>query len=102
IGSGLKEEFGLSEGDVFDLVLPGGQRQEVTVTGLFDLKLANLNKSWVLTGQDTVRSLFDLSDDISTVEIQVADVFTADAAAEEIENRIDRADLTVKTGKTTT
>src|SRR5690606_1873769 len=36
---------------------------------------------------------------ISTVEIQVADVFTADAAAEEIENRIDRADLTVENWK---
>jgi lipoprotein-releasing system permease protein len=60
----------------------------MTVTGIFDLQVASLNNSWVLTNLATAQSLFTYDQQITGVEMQVADVFTADTTAAAIQDSL--------------
>ena len=78
LGSDLARETRLLTGDSVTLELPGGGRQSLTVSGIFDLGNQTLNETWLFMDLNRAQRLLGLEGDISRVEAQVADVFDAD------------------------
>jgi len=76
-------ELSLSVGDPVDITITGGTKLTYTVSGVFDLKVQSLNKSWFLTTLESAQDQLDKSGLISTIEMQVDDdsVFQVDELA---------------------
>ena len=84
IGSDLQELMEIAVGEDVDIIIPDGTITTVSVTGIFDLKVSGINKSWVITGLETAQSVFGLGDEITAIEMQTEDIFNADLYGEEI------------------
>jgi len=84
LGKDLVEEAGLKTGDSVDIVTPLGKMQKVTISGIYDLKVSSLNKSWTIAELPLVQSIFEYGNEVTSVEIQISDVFAADTAAQNI------------------
>ena len=81
LGRDLAQEAGVAAGDTVTLLTPLGGRKEVMVTGIFDLKVSSLNKSWVLAGTGLVQEVFGLGSSVTSIEMQLIDPFAADKTA---------------------
>ena len=82
------EEFGLSLGDTVTLYMPpttgGGmavERTDVTIAGVFDFKVTSLNDTWIVATIPAVRTILNLGDVVTSLEMQATDVFATDADA---------------------
>ncbi len=84
VGKELAEEANLQKGDIIEILTPLGKTRRAVISGIYDLKVSSLNKSWIITGLTTVQSVFEYGDEITSIEIQVSDVFEADIIAENI------------------
>ncbi|QSX07726.1 ABC transporter permease [Alkalibacter rhizosphaerae] len=89
MGVTLQEELGLSLGDEIDLVTPEGTTETFVLSGFFDFKVSNINRSWLLTDLKTAQDLFGLDGAVTSMEMQVEDVFAADLVAESIGEGLD-------------
>ncbi len=89
IGKELAEEADLKKGDTIEILTPSGKSQQVIISGLYDLKVSNLNKTWILTDLSTVQSIFEFGDEITSIEIQISDVFEADIISKNISSILD-------------
>lgn len=83
-GKEFIEEAELKLNDTVTILTPQGSTREVTVSGIFDLGVTTLNKNWALAETSLVQSIFDYGDEVTAIEAQVADVFTADVIADRI------------------
>lgn len=81
VGKNLAESAGIELGDTIEFLTPQGGVTEVTVSGIFDLKVATVNKSWIPTMLSTAQTVFDSDGRLTSVETQVSDVFAADDTA---------------------
>ncbi|HEY5465962.1 MAG TPA: FtsX-like permease family protein, partial [Clostridia bacterium] len=84
IGSALADEIGIGPGDKLQIANPQGDKADWVVSGVFDLKVAALNKTWIVSDLNTVRSMFDRASSmerLTSIEMQVTDVFSADVVA---------------------
>jgi lipoprotein-releasing system permease protein len=88
VGKGLAEQLKLSLNDTLTLQTPSRKTVEVTVVGIADLKVAAINDSWVIGTTAFAQDLLDMGNKISTVEIQVKDVFKADVLATELTPKV--------------
>ena len=87
LGVDLKEEAGISIGDEIKLLANFGDTSTVTVTGFFNLGVASLNKSWTITNLETAQSIFSYDDQVTSINMQLKDVFLADTVADSIKER---------------
>lgn len=87
LGVDLKEEAGISIGDEIELLANFGDTSTVTVTGFFNLGVASLNKSWTITTLETAQSIFSYDDQVTSINMQLKDVFLADTVADSIKER---------------
>lgn len=85
IGLDLAKETGLAIGDTVEVLVGSPEKSTMKITGLFDLGVSSLNKSWVLTTLATAQNLFDYGDRLIGIEMQVEDVFAADTIAQSIQ-----------------
>lgn len=85
IGKELQEETAVSLGDSITVLSGSGESREVSISGIFDLGAANLNRSWILTNIPTAQELFVYGDAITSIEMQATDVFLADTLAQEMQ-----------------
>jgi len=99
IGIDLQTEAGIEIGDELDVLSSQGDNQTFTVTGIFNLGVASLNSSWTITTLETAQDMFGMEDSVSSINMQVTDVFAADAIAASIEERIDNEELVVENWK---
>ena len=99
IGRNLSEELEIAVGDKLQLRIPAGAVVAYTVTGLFDLGVAAVDGSWVVTNLRTAQNLFGFGDRVTSVEMKVVDIFSADVVAADIEKLIDNEDLDVSNWK---
>lgn len=90
IGRGLQKELGVSLGDELQIIANTGQIKKLKVTGFYDLKVAALNKAWMLTNLKTSQNIFSLQDKVTSIEMQVKDVFKADIIAEDLSSIVDK------------
>lgn len=94
VGKELQKELGVKLGDKIVILTPKGVEKEVSITGFFDLKVASINKSWIISDINTPQQIFGNGDKITSIEMQVSDVFKADEIAKVVEGKL--TDETVK------
>jgi len=81
IGTDLQKELECKIGDTYQIVTPDGTKKNFVVSGIFDFKVAVLNKLWIIANSNAVQQLFNLEGSVTSIEIQVSDVFAADSIA---------------------
>ncbi|HOZ54518.1 MAG TPA: ABC transporter permease [Clostridia bacterium] len=86
IGIDLKKEIECKVGDLYEITTPMGTKKEFKISGIFDVKILSLNKLWVIADFSTVQNMFDLKGKVTSIDIQVKDVFEADKIATKFEN----------------
>jgi len=98
IGKDLSLESGIGVGDELEVQANVMETKTLTVTGIFDLGVASINKTWAISTLPTAQALFDYGDEVTGIELQVKDVFAADTLASEIQQTVG-TELTVDNWK---
>ncbi|TYC03023.1 MAG: ABC transporter permease [Kosmotoga sp.] len=88
VGKEFSEENKIAINDSVLLVNSSNEEKEFKVSGIFDLNVANLNKSWLITNLETVQKYSNLNNSVSKIELQIKDVFLADEFASDIAEKI--------------
>lgn len=104
VGSVLLEDLGLQIGD--KLVIksdpnPIKPNTTVTITGVFDLGSEQVNKSWIIGSTQLVRSISGITNEITSINIQVKDIFKADSIANEVRQKLNNPNVEVVDWKQT-
>ncbi|MFC2016519.1 ABC transporter permease [Chloroflexota bacterium] len=99
IGKELREKLEAGIGDELVVKTPDGKEANLTISGFFDLGVASINESWILANLDTTQRIFNFSNRITSIEMTVKDIFTADTTARDIENLLDNDDIKVENWK---
>jgi lipoprotein-releasing system permease protein len=102
IGKELAKEGQLKVQDSISMVTASGEVKEFVVSGIFDLKVAALNKNWAVMNRTAAQKLFALEGKVTSIETQMSEenVFSADEAALLIENALNDSNLKVENWKT--
>jgi lipoprotein-releasing system permease protein len=87
IGSTLAADLGVGVGDTLRVASTEGVEDVVSIAGIFELGAESVDKTWVVTSLRHAQALFALPGGATTIELKVADVFTADHVADEIRDR---------------
>ncbi len=85
IGVNLAKEANLKVEDQVTFLTDFNRGETATITGFFDLEQSNLNSTWILTDTETAQDLFGYGEDVTSIEMQVEDVFQADTIGDAIE-----------------
>jgi lipoprotein-releasing system permease protein len=85
IGIELAKDLGLALGDKLRLVTIDGRNDLFTVAGIFDIGNRDLNRRWVYTSINVAQSLLNLPGAITQIDLRVANLFTADATAQQLQ-----------------
>ena len=83
IGRELAEDLGLQLGDKLR-VSTGSRSQMLTVTGLFDMGSREFNRRRIFTTLRMAQTLLELPGRVSVIDLSVADLFDAEAAADSL------------------
>ncbi len=78
IGKELQQELGVKIGDKLHVITNSGEVNELTITGFYNLNVASINKSWMITTIETSQKIFSLENKVTGIEMQVTEVFKAD------------------------
>ncbi len=81
IGVELAGALGLTVGDKLRIVAPDDRGDVVTVRGIFDIGNKDANERWVFVSLRSAQALLDLPGGVSTIEVRVADLFSAEPVA---------------------
>lgn len=91
MGKTLFEELELSLDDTVTIYMPpttGGmnavERTDVTIVGVFDFRVTQINDTWIITTIPTVRTILGIDDVLSSIETQLIKVFDSDINATEL------------------
>jgi lipoprotein-releasing system permease protein len=98
IGTVLKEELGLGLMDALEITNSDRTTRNVNITGFFELGSA-FTDSWVVMPLGTCQSIFGLGNNVTSIEIQVDEVFKADIVAQDITIQLNDATLKVSNWK---
>ena len=99
IGRELQEETETKIGDNLQIVLSDGTVNTFTIAGFYDLGVAGINNTWILTTLTTTQRILGFYNRVSSIEFTVDDVFTADSVAARINDSLDNEDLRVENWK---
>jgi len=81
IGKDLAVDLGVSSGDPISLELPGQDPLALMVDGIFDLGVSAINQRWLVMDQRQAAALLGIGDQVTSLELQVQDVFLAEQIA---------------------
>jgi lipoprotein-releasing system permease protein len=91
IGKETQIQYDLKIGDEL-FIAKGRPPYNITyrliISGFYDLGVASLNRLWAITQNQTVAELFEFGSKISSINVQVTEVFAADVIAEQVKNLI--------------
>lgn len=88
IGKELQNELGISINENIEIISNTGKTSELKVVGFYDLGVASLNKSWLLTPLTTSQEMFSLDNSVTTIEMQTNDLFNADVIASDLSSSL--------------
>lgn len=88
IGTELAKKLGADIGSDIKVTIPRGDTVTLKVTGIFDLQVAALNRTWVVTDLETAQSVLKIGDEITSIEMQTREVFTADTVARKVKRAL--------------
>lgn len=81
IGTELASDLGLAVGDKIRLGAADDRADVFTVRGIFEIGNKDANERWVFVSLRSAQTLLDLVGGVSTIEVKVADIFSAEAVA---------------------
>ena len=84
IGTLLAQDLGLEVGSKLRLEAGDGRHAVVTVAGIFELGVRELDLRYVYLDLKLAQSLLDLSGGVTLIDVTVQDLFAADATAHRI------------------
>jgi len=84
IGTTLAAKLRLQPGSPMRISLAGGASEVFTVAGIFDFEVEQLNESWVIMSRQRSAALFGYDGGVTSIEIQVRDVFAANRLAQRL------------------
>ncbi len=84
VGTDFFREHELSLGSSIRVTLPSGGSRTLIVNGVFDLGNGQANGSWIIMDFSAAQKLLGFGNRIARIELQVEDVFAADATAASI------------------
>lgn len=88
VGTNLAKNLELTLNDTVAFLTTNFNEEELEIVGIFDLGVANLNETWIVNQLNSAQSIFDEENQISTIEMQIEDVFDADLIADDIESSL--------------
>lgn len=87
LGESFADKYGLAPGDPVLVTLPGGVRQKLRLSGVFDVGTAAVNdRTGFTTGELTRRALALGADEYTSIQTQLDEPFASPAAIDEWEN----------------
>ena len=99
VGRELREELETDVGGRLAVFTPDGSVTIFTISGFYDLGVASINKTWIITDLRTAQQIFGFDRRITSIEMTVDDVFRADVIAHRIEQVLRDEDITVENWK---
>jgi lipoprotein-releasing system permease protein len=87
IGTELANDLGLSVGDKIRVGSLDDRSDVFTIRGIFDIGNKDANERWVFISLRSAQTLLDLVGGVSTIEVKVADIFTAESIAVDLSAR---------------
>lgn len=98
IGRELNKELKKKVGERLKITTPTGKIEEFIISGFYDLEVASINKSWVITDLSTVGNIFGFEDKITSIEaqIQAEDVFNADSVSKNTKYNLNSQEVKVE------
>jgi lipoprotein-releasing system permease protein len=87
IGTELAKSLGLEVGDKFRIETIYRRATILRVSGIFDLGNKDVNRRWILTNLRLAQSLLSSPGGVTSIEIRLKDVFTAEDTAMRINAR---------------
>jgi len=87
VGNKLAAELGIVVGDKLRIRSSEGVEIVATVRGIFELGNEGVDATWVLTSLRQAQSLYGLPAGVTTIELKVGDVFSAERIAADIGER---------------
>lgn len=88
LGNSFADKLELSLNDSLTVVTIDRRSVDVIVVGTFDLKVAALNNSWMISTLQASQTLAESENQITSIEIQIKDVFKSDILVEEINQNL--------------
>lgn len=88
VGKDLQKELNLKLNDNIEIISNSGVAKELDIVGFYDLGVASLNKTWVITPLSTAQDIFSLGSSVTNIEMQTDDLFNADIIAGDISSGI--------------
>lgn len=95
IGKNLKEALGVNVGDTITVKTQSQKFMDVKIVGILDLKIAALNDSWMISDLNTSQTLFGYGNTVSTISMQVKEVFASDTTAVAVATSLNDSNLKV-------
>ncbi len=87
LGVELASDLGVTVGDKVRVETPAGRSDVFLVAGIFDVGNKDLDERWVFVSLRAAQTLLDLAGGISTIELKVDEIFSAETVAEQIAAR---------------
>ncbi len=84
IGSELAHDLGASVGDRIRVLTADGALDDLRVSGIFDLRVKEINRRWVLVTVKTAQSLLGLPGGVTNLDVTVDDIFEAENVARHV------------------
>lgn len=91
MGESLAKKLSIALGDVIEVTTIDRKTSSMEVVGFFDLKVAAINNAWIVSTLQTAQSLTDNANMLTSIEIQISDVFTSDVLAAQVESMVSEA-----------
>lgn len=99
MGKDLAVASGTLINDEIMLVSPQGAQSRLQITGFYDLKSSAVNESWIVTTLETSQGILALDNGVTSVEMQVVNVFSADELADRLAYNLSLRDVKVENWK---
>ncbi|WP_425448366.1 ABC transporter permease [Dethiothermospora halolimnae] len=99
IGIDLIEKLNINLNDNISIFTPSGKNHNLSIVGIYDFNVANINESWLITSLETSQEVFNLGNKVTSIEMQVDDVFLADTVANNIKDILTREDIKITNWK---
>lgn len=85
LGINLKNDASIKLNSEVKIISLNQKETIVKVVGFYDLKVSSVNTLWVISNQETVRDISNIENSITSIEMQVYDIFKADKIANKIQ-----------------
>ncbi len=96
IGKQFAKDANLSVGKTVTVFTAKRQLKILKITGIFDFNVSSLNSSWAISNLQTAQNVGGFGNNVSSIEMQVVNVFDAKKISEEISQTLNDTSIKVE------